>query len=126
PLLARPGPVWAVCAGHALAKGALLLRSWGDRVGAQCPGRIGLGEVASGLTMHDAGIELARARLTNSAFRRSVINAEMFSPEQAVEAGFLDRAVPAEELEAEAMAIASQLTQLNMTAHRKTKLKARK
>lgn len=125
-LLAHPYPVVAVCTGHAIAKGAFLLLSCDYRIGVQGPFKIGLNEVAIGMTMHHAGIELARARLTNSAFNRSVINAEMFSPEQAVEAGFLDRAVPAEELEAEAMAIASQLTQLNMTAHRKTKLKARK
>ncbi len=125
-LLAHPYPVVAVCTGHAIAKGAFLLLSCDYRIGVQGPFKIGLNEVAIGMTMHHAGIELARARLTNSAFNRSVINAEMFSPEQAVEAGFLDRAVPAEELEAEAMAIASQLTQLNMTAHRKTKLKAHK
>ena len=125
-LLAHLYPVVAVCTGHAIAKGAFLLLSCDYRIGVQGPFKIGLNEVAIGMTMHHAGIELARARLTNSAFNRSVINAEMFSPEQAVEAGFLDRAVPAEELEAEAMAIASQLTQLNMTAHRKTKLKARK
>ncbi|MDX9688312.1 crotonase/enoyl-CoA hydratase family protein [Halopseudomonas formosensis] len=125
-LLAHPYPVVAVCTGHAIAKGAFLLLSCDYRIGVQGPFKIGLNEVAIGMTMHHAGIELARARLTSSAFNRSVINAEMFSPEQAVEAGFLDRAVPAEELEAEAMAIASQLTQLNMTAHRKTKLKARK
>ncbi|SFQ77449.1 enoyl-CoA hydratase [Halopseudomonas formosensis] len=125
-LLAHPYPVVAVCTGHAIAKGAFLLLSCDYRIGVQGPFKIGLNEVAIGMTMHHAGIELARARLTNSAFNRSVINAEMFSPEQAVEAGFLDRAVPAEELEAEAMAIARQLTQLNMTAHRKTKLKARK
>src|SRR5690554_3615483 len=125
-LLAHPYPVVAMCTGHAIAKGAFLLLSCDYRIGVQGPFKIGLNEVAIGMTMHHAGIELARARLTNSAFNRSVINAEMFSPEQAVEAGFLDRAVPAEELEAEAMAIASQLTQLNMTAHRKTKLKARK
>ena len=125
-LLAHPYPVVAVCTGHAIAKGAFLLLSCDYRIGVQGPFKIGLNEVAIGMTMHHAGIELARARLPNSAFTRTLINAEMFSPEQAVEAGFLDRAVPAEELEAEAMAIASQLTQLNMTAHRKTKLKARK
>src|SRR5690606_21425459 len=86
----------------------------------------GLNEVAIGMTMHHVGIELARARLTNSAFNRSVINAEMFDPADAVDAGFLDKIVPAEQLEAATMAMAQQLTKLNMTAHRNTKLKTRK
>ena len=125
-LLSHPFPVMAVCTGHAIAKGAFLLLSVDYRIGVEGPFKIGLNEVAIGMTMHHAGIELARARLTNSAFNRTVINAEMFSPQGAVEAGFLDRVVPAEELEAEALAMAAQLTRLNMTAHRNTKLKTRK
>ena len=125
-LLSHPFPVMAVCTGHAIAKGAFLLLSADYRIGVEGPFKIGLNEVAIGMTMHHAGIELARARLSNSAFNRTVINAEMFSPQDAVEAGFLDRVVPAEELEAEALAMAAQLTKLNMTAHRNTKLKTRK
>ncbi len=125
-LLSHPYPVVAVCTGHAIAKGAFLLLSTDYRIGVEGPFKIGLNEVAIGMTMHHAGIELARARLTNSAFTRSVINAEMFSPEDAVDAGFLDRIVPANALETEAMAMAVQLSKLNMTAHRNTKLKTRK
>ena len=125
-LLSHPFPVVAVCTGHAIAKGAFLLLSADYRIGVEGPFKIGLNEVAIGMTMHHAGIELARARLTNSAFTRSVINAEMFSPADAVEAGFLDRVVAADDLEAEAMAMATQLTKLNMTAHRNTKLKTRR
>lgn len=125
-LLSHPYPVVAVCTGHAIAKGAFLLLSADYRIGVEGPFKIGLNEVAIGMTMHHAGIELARARLTNSSFNRSVINAEMFSPEDAVQAGFLDRVVPADALEAEAIAMATQLTKLNMTAHRNTKLKTRK
>ncbi|PRB83921.1 crotonase/enoyl-CoA hydratase family protein [Pseudomonas sp. MYb185] len=125
-LLAHPYPVVAVCTGHAIAKGAFLLLSADYRIGAEGPFKIGLNEVAIGMTMHHVGIELARARLTHSAFTRSVINAELFSPTDAVTAGFLDRVVAAEELESEAMAMAAQLTKLNMTAHRNTKLKSRR
>lgn len=125
-LLAHPFPVVAMCTGHAIAKGAFLLLSADYRIGVQGPFKIGLNEVAIGMTMHHVGIELARARLSNSAFTRSVINAELFSPEDAVAAGFLDRVVPAEALESEAMAMAAQLTKLNMTAHRNTKRKSRK
>jgi|TARA_R110000796_G_scaffold252554_1_gene387587 enoyl-CoA hydratase len=125
-MLSHPFPVVVACTGHAVAKGAFILLSADYRIGVEGPFKIGLNEVAIGMTMHHVGIELARARLTNSAFNRSVINAEMFDPADAVQAGFLDKVVPAEELEAKAMEMALQLTKLNMTAHRNTKLKTRK
>jgi len=125
-MLSHPYPVIVACTGHAVAKGAFILLSADYRIGVEGPFKIGLNEVAIGMTMHHVGIELARARLTNSAFNRSVINAEMFDPADAVTAGFLDKVVPAEELESQAMAMAEQLTKLNMTAHRNTKLKTRK
>lgn len=125
-MLSHPFPVVVACTGHAVAKGAFILLSADYRIGVEGPFKIGLNEVAIGMTMHHVGIELARARLTNSAFNRSVINAEMFDPADAVQAGFLDKVVSAEELEAKAMEMALQLTKLNMTAHRNTKLKTRK
>ena len=125
-MLSHPYPVIVACSGHAVAKGAFILLSADYRIGIEGPFKIGLNEVAIGMTMHHVGIELARARLTNSAFNRSVINAEMFDPAEAVTAGFLDKVVPAEELENKAMEMATQLTKLNMTAHRNTKLKTRK
>ncbi|MCY1185554.1 hypothetical protein D9M73_263400 [compost metagenome] len=78
------------------------------------------------MTMHHVGIELARDRLSKSAFQRSVINGEMFDPRSAVDAGFLDKVVPTEQLMATAFAAAQQLKKINMTAHRNTKLKVRK
>ena len=125
-MLSHPYPVIVACTGHAVAKGAFILLSADYRIGVEGPFKLGLNEVAIGMTMHHVGIELARARLTNSHFNRSVINAEMFSPAQAVEAGFLDRVVDPEALETEAMAMAEQLTKLNMQAHKATKLKTRK
>ena len=76
--------------------------------------------------MHHVGIELARDRLRKSAFHRSVINGEMFDPAAAVDAGFLDKVVPAEQLLATAQAAAQQMKKINMTAHKNTKLKVRK
>ncbi len=125
-LLSHPYPVIVACPGHAVAKGALLLLSADYRIGVDGPFQIGLNEVAIGMTMHHVGIELARDRLRKSAFTRSVINAEMFSPAAAVDAGFLDTLVSADQLQESARAAAQQLKKLNMTAHRNTKLKVRK
>lgn len=125
-LLSHPFPVIVACPGHAVAKGAFLLLSVDYRIGVDGPFTIGLNEVQIGMTMHHAGIELARDRLRKSAFHRSVINAEMFNPQSAVDAGFFDLVVSAEELQGAALAAARQLKKINMTAHKNTKLKVRK
>ena len=125
-LLAHPFPVVIACSGHAVAKGAFLLLSVDYRIGVEGPFSIGLNEVQIGMTMHHAGIELARDRLRKSAFHRSVINGEMFTPLTAVDAGFLDKVVKPDELQAAALEAARQLKKINMRAHRNTKLKVRK
>ncbi|MGO0629712.1 crotonase/enoyl-CoA hydratase family protein [Pseudomonas sp. SAR267] len=125
-LLSHPFPVIVACPGHAVAKGAFLLLSADYRIGIEGPYKIGLNEVQIGMTMHHAGIELARDRLRRSAFHRSVINAEMFEPKDALDAGFLDKVVPAEQLLEVALGVARELKKLNMLAHKNTKLKVRK
>ncbi|RMQ41645.1 Enoyl-CoA hydratase [Pseudomonas cichorii] len=125
-MLAHPFPIIVACPGHAVAKGAFLLLSADYRIGVDGPFNIGLNEVQIGMTMHHVGIELARDRLRKSAFHRSVINAEMFDPKGAMDAGFLDKVVSVEELQETARNAAVQLKKINMNAHRKTKLKVRK
>lgn len=125
-MLAHPYPIISACTGHAVAKGAFILLSSDYRIGTEGPFSIGLNEVQIGMTMHHVGIELARDRLRKAYFHRSVINGEMFNPQQAVEAGFLDQVVPAEQLMPAALAVAEQLKKINMTAHRNTKLKVRR
>ena len=125
-MLSHPQPIIVACPGHAVAKGAFLLLSADYRIGVEGAFSIGLNEVQIGMTMHHVGILLARDRLSNAAFQRSVISAEMFNPQGAMAAGFLDRVVAPEALLATANEVAQQLKKLNMTAHHNTKLKARK
>jgi len=125
-MLSHPFPIVIACGGHAVAKGAFLLLSADYRIGVEGPFSIGLNEVQIGMTMHHAGIELARDRLSNSAFGRSVINGEMFDPNGALQAGFLDKVVPSEALVDTARTVALQLKKINLKAHKQTKLKVRK
>lgn len=125
-MLSHPQPIIIACPGHAIAKGAFVLLSADYRIGVEGPFSIGLNEVKIGMTMHHAGIALARDRLTKPAFQRSVINAEIFTPQGAVAAGFLDQVVAPEELMNAAREMAQQLKKLNMTAHKNTKRKVRK
>tara|TARA_R110001583_G_scaffold561_4_gene4975 strand:+ start:1032 stop:1724 length:693 start_codon:yes stop_codon:yes gene_type:complete len=125
-LLSFELPIIGACSGHAIAKGAFLLLSCDVRIGSIGPFKIGLNEVAIGMTMHQAGIELARNRIPVNYLTRSVINAELFSPETAMLAGFLDTIVEPEQLMETAIARANQMLTLNMTAHYGTKLRERK
>jgi enoyl-CoA hydratase len=125
-LLSHPHPVIAACSGHAVANGAFLLLSTDYRLGVDGDFKIGLNETAIGMTMPQVGIELARARLTPSAFNRAVLNAEMFDPAAAVAAGFLDRVVALDALADASNEVAKEMLELNLVAHRHTKLKARK
>ena len=125
-MLGHPQPIIVACSGHAVAKGAFLLLAADYRIGIEGAFTIGLNEVKIGMTMHHAGIALARNRLTPATFQRAVINAEMFNPQTAMAAGFLDKVVPADELLATAQNMARQLQTLNMRAHAATKRKVRK
>lgn len=125
-MLSFPFPIISACTGHAIAKGAFLLLSCDHRIGCKGAFKIGLNEVAIGMTMHQAGIELARNRVPINYLTRSVINAELFDPETAITAGFLDTLVEPDELMEAAITVANQMLALNMTAHYATKLKERK
>src|SRR5437868_7098332 len=124
-LLSMPTPVVIACSGHALAMGVFIVLSGDYRLAADGPFKIGANEVAIGLTMPHTAIELCRQRLAPAHFSRAVINAEIYAPEDAVAAGFVDRVVPAEQLAKEAQAMAVKLAKLNMPAHAATKLLAR-
>jgi enoyl-CoA hydratase len=124
-MLSFPYPVLVACSGHAIAKGAFLLLAADYRIGVDGAFKIGLNEVAIGMTMHHGGVELARGRLAPVFFNRSVILAEMVSPQEAVTAGFLDKVVSEAEFAPMVQAIAQAMTKLDMKAHHQTKLKAR-
>jgi enoyl-CoA hydratase len=124
-ILSFPAPVVMACTGHALAMGAFLLLSADYRLGVSGAHKIGANEVAIGLTMPFFGVEICRQRLTPSHFHRAVINAEIFSPEDAVAAGFFDRIVPAADLADIGRSVAAGLAKLDIDVHTATKLRAR-
>ncbi|HEX7478627.1 MAG TPA: crotonase/enoyl-CoA hydratase family protein [Polyangiales bacterium] len=124
-LLAFPTPVVIACGGHALAMGAFLLLSADLRIGTAGAFKLGANEVAIGLTMPHTAVEICRQRLAPAHFNRATINAEIYTPEHAVAAGFLDHVVAATHLRDTAHAAAAQLATLNLPAHAATKLRVR-
>jgi enoyl-CoA hydratase len=125
-MLSFPQPIIVACSGHAIAKGAFLLLSADYRIGVEGAFKIGLNEVMIGMTMHNAGIAIAKARLSEVYVNRSVNNAEIYSSKQAIAAGFLDIIVPEDHLMSTAVNVAEMSAKLNKKAHAETKLKVRK
>lgn len=125
-MLSFPFPIIIACSGHAIAKGAFLLLSADYRIGTEGDFKIGLNEVMIGMTMHNAGIEIAKARLAPIYLERSISNSEIYTPTNAVTAGFLDRIVPEDHLLPTAIKIAEMFSKLNKKAHAETKIKVRK
>jgi enoyl-CoA hydratase len=113
------------CPGHAIARGVFLVLSADYRIGVSGPYKLTANEVAIGLTMPRAAVEICRQRLGPSYFNRAVVLAEPFSPEDAVSAGFLDRIVEPPTLNDVARSVALQLGTLDMHAHAASKLRAR-
>lgn len=124
-LLGFPTPVVLAVSGHALAMGALLLLSADYRVGVHGTYKIGLNEVAIGMTLPYFGIELARDRLAKKHLGPAVALARVYDAEGALEAGYLDEAVSEEDLLPRAKYMAEQFARLNMDAHRQTKARTR-
>jgi enoyl-CoA hydratase len=119
-LLAFPHPVLTVCTGHAYPMGAFLMLSADARLGLEGPWRIGMNEVAIGLTVPKFALELARHRLTPPGFAR-ITSAAMFGPEEALRLGYLDRVLAAEELAGAAAEEASRLRALDRPSFQATK-----
>jgi enoyl-CoA hydratase len=125
-MLSFPRPVVIACPGNAIAMGAFLLLSADHRVGAEGDGRIGLNEVAIGLTLPWFAVAIARHRLPRPAFDRCTVTGVLLDPREARAAGFLDEVVPAADLDGAALAAAHRLATLDAAAHAATKLRIRR
>lgn len=122
-LLSFPRPVVVGCTGHAMAMGVFLVLSGDYRIGADGPFKIVANEVAIGLTMPHAAAEICRQRLTRTHFHRAVTSAELYTPERAVPAGFLDEVVAPGDVARAAADAAARLGKLDPTAFEGTKLR---
>lgn len=128
-LLARmatcPLPIVAAASGHALANGALMLLASDTRVGAEGTFKIGLNEVGIGMQLPVFAIDLARERLAADHLIPATLQARIYDPAGAVEAGYLDEVVPADDLLATAVDRARALGQIRRSAYAETKTRLR-
>ena len=118
----HPQPVVMGCTGHALAMGAILLMAADIRIGSTGPAKIGLNEVSIGMPVPLFATELARDRLSKRHLTRSVNLATIYTPNEALDVGFLDEVVEPEAVAARATSEAARLAELNGDAFAATRV----
>jgi enoyl-CoA hydratase len=125
-LLSFRKPVVAAITGHAIAMGSFLACSTDHRIAA--PGyNFQANEVAIGMVLPYAALEVMKLRLTRSAYQQAVGLARTYFGEAALAAGWVDEIVmPEVVLERAEQAANEFATTLNAGAHHACKMRARK
>lgn len=125
-MLSFPTPVIIACSGHTVAMGVFLLLSGDYRIGASdTTYTIVANEVAIGLPMPRAAVEICRQKLPPTHLQRALNISEPYTPDTAVHAGFLDTIVPEGELIEAAQGAARRMADIDLAAHAATKLRTR-
>jgi enoyl-CoA hydratase len=125
-ILSFPRPVISICAGNALPMGAFLLLCSDVRFAAEGDYKISMNEVMIGLTVPHFAIEIARQRLTPAYFNRAVLLGEMYAPQEAAKAGFVDTVLPPPILADVVEQTLLGLSAMDFAAHAETKARSRK
>lgn len=123
-LLAYPKPVVIACTGHAIAMGSFLLASGDHRIAAPAY-KIQANEVAIGMVIPYAALEILKLRLTPSAYQQAAGLAKTFFGETAIAGGFLDEVVLPDMVLSRAEESAREFATLKQHAHAATKLRVR-
>ena len=119
-------PVVAACTGHALAAGALVLLGCDVRVGADIDAKVGLNEVAIKMVLPDWAFTIAGERLSKRHAQRALATARITTPRDAVDVGYIDEVVPADDVLERAVAVAAELAStLDASAYQRTIRKLR-
>lgn len=124
-VMAYPYPVIAACNGHSFAMGVFLMLSADYVIGSRGDFNISANEVAIGLTMPRVAAAMLKHRLDPAAYQRAVTLSEYFSAETALDAGFFDELVDADDLMARARSHAAGFEKLDMRAHAASKRRIR-
>jgi len=110
-------PIVAACTGHALAAGALVLLGCDLRIGADVDCKIGLNEVAIAMVLPDWAFTIAVDRLSKRHLQRAVATARLTDAAGAVDVGYLDEVVAADDLLDVAVARAAEFATLDQRAY---------
>lgn len=120
-LYSFPGPVISACTGHAFTIGALWLLASDYRIGTNGAFKIGMNETRLGQGFPDWALEPLRAQINPQQLESVVLHSKIFSPEGAIQAGFLHEVVDETQVMDRALAVAAEFAELPRSAFRRTK-----
>ena len=83
-------PLVAAVNGHAVAGGCVLGMACDYRVGTSGPYKIGMNEIAIGLTLPAIVTEILRGKLSAEHARTVILGCALYTPEEAAQVGLLD------------------------------------
>jgi len=112
-LFSFPMPVIAACNGHGVAMGCFILLSCDVRIGTAGAFKVGANETQINMVLPIFASELVKARVADDYKTRSMVFGELFDPETAVKAGYLDLVVEAGDLLTTAQAQAEAIKPLS-------------
>jgi enoyl-CoA hydratase len=124
-LYSFPLPVVAACTGHGIAMGAFIIMACDTRIGCRGDFKMSLPETAIGMELPPILVELTASRIARQHMTRAALQSEVYNPEQAVVAGFIDEVVNVDQLSARAMEVAELLAQLPQGQYAINKLSVR-
>lgn len=124
-LYSFPMPTVAACTGHGIAMGAFMIMACDSRVTSHGKFKMSLPETAIGMALPPILVELAASRIVKQHMTRVILQSEVYDPDSAVAAGFVDEVVDADQLSARTMEIAEQLAKLPKAQYAANKLSLR-
>ena len=98
-----------------------MLCSSDHRIGAKGEYKVGANELRNNMIVPTPLLEIAKFKLNKSHKQRAILNAEMYSIEDAVEPGYLDEVVDADKVFETALAKAKDLAVLAHPQYNETK-----
>ncbi|MBW3620123.1 MAG: enoyl-CoA hydratase/isomerase family protein [Actinobacteria bacterium] len=105
----HPGPTIAAVNGHAIAGGLVLALACDHRLAAEGDGRLGLTELTVGVPFPTSAIEIVRHAVGGAVAHDLVLSARLVGVDSALELGLVDRIVPPDELDRQAVALARRV-----------------
>lgn len=116
-----PRPVVAACSGHGIALGTFLLCCCDYRIGIKGEFLLGANEMKTNMVIPTPILELIKFRISPSHKYRSILGAEMYQLDKAIDAGLMDQLVDSETLMDTAIEKAKDLATMGHPSYTLTK-----
>jgi enoyl-CoA hydratase/carnithine racemase len=117
-LFTYPKPVIAALNGHAIAGGCMLATACDVRLMVTGKARIALNEITFGASVFDWSVAMLRCCVGHRNAERILYNGQMYSAEEALQLGLVDRFCSAEALSAMALEVAEEFARKDGQAFR--------